>query len=466
MSLQKLERFSHSCHARASGEIFALGPEIMHTCMAIHGENWGSKHLLVDGSLQEVITSPLLCRGKIYGQFDSEIDNVRIDSNFKLLAGDINIVYKHFRWGEGHMSRINYAALRMFIVDRLTSTHGYVGGDTFWIWEINSDELVLFSLALDEEAVLKKGEWQLGKLTCMKGDNLEKFMRRLASLSSREGSGEKITLWCPAEEEEERTNAAGGAGKKHQQPGGLSKEVKEQIELLCGILRIPGQKRKELGIELSRGWILHGPPGTGKTMLASYLTSIIPNSKLHIVRGPELLSCWVGKSEEAIRELFAEAEEEWEEKGWESELHIILIDEIDALLHRREGSDLTNNVVTQFLSVIDGTKKIGNIFVIGTTNRLESIDPAVRRSGRLDQCMHIGYLSSREDIREAISVHLDHECGLGEWLTDLLVGERDAIGRITGADIAKIIRNAKYAALKRLEYDVSAFMLQREDFKV
>jgi vesicle-fusing ATPase len=130
---------------------------------------------------------------------------------------------------------------------------------------------------------------------------------------------------------------------------------------------------KRLGVKHVRGILLHGPPGTGKTLVARQLAALLHAHEPKLVSGPELLSMWVGKSEENIRAIFQDAEQEFKEKGSSSALHVIIFDEIDALTRKRgtlrDSSGVLDSCVNQLLSKIDGLAAFDNILCIGTTNR-------------------------------------------------------------------------------------------------
>merc|ERR1711924_260899 len=134
--------------------------------------------------------------------------------------------------------------------------------------------------------------------------------------------------------------------------------------------------------------LLYGPPGTGKTLIARQLAKFLKAAEPKIVNGPEVLNKYVGASEENIRKLFEDAEKEQKQMGENSQLHIIIFDEIDAICKQRgsskDSTGVADTIVNQLLTKIDGVDALNNILLIGMTNRLDMIDEALLRPGRLE----------------------------------------------------------------------------------
>ena len=178
--------------------------------------------------------------------------------------------------------------------------------------------------------------------------------------------------------------------------GGLKEEVKKVREMIEIPLKRP-ELFEKLGIAPPKGVLMHGPPGTGKTLLAKAVAS---ESDAHFIaiNGPEIMSKYVGGSEENLREYFEEAEE--------NSPSIIFIDELDAIAPKREetNGEVERRTVAQLLTLMDGLKSRGQVVVIGATNRPDSLDPALRRPGRFDREIEIGVPDS-EERKEVLEIH-------------------------------------------------------------
>lgn len=159
--------------------------------------------------------------------------------------------------------------------------------------------------------------------------------------------------------------------------GGLSEEIRKIREMVEIPLKHP-EIFEKLGIEPPKGVLMHGPPGTGKTLLAKAVANET-DANFILLNGPEIMSKFYGESEKKIRDIFEEAEK--------TAPAIIFIDEIDAIASKREEAvgEVERRVVSQILTMMDGLKSRGKVIVIGATNRVNSIDPALRRPGRFDR---------------------------------------------------------------------------------
>ena len=220
--------------------------------------------------------------------------------------------------------------------------------------------------------------------------------------------------------------------------GGLKdvlQKVREMIELP---LRHP-ELFEKLGIEPPKGVLLYGPPGTGKTLLAKAVANESDANFLYI-GGPEIVSKFVGESEEKLRKMFKEAEE--------NAPSIIFIDEIDAIAPKRGevSGEVEKRVVSQLLTIMDGLKARGNVIVIAATNRPDSIDPALRRPGRFDREIEIG-VPSREGREEILKIHT-RQMPLAE---DVDIKKIASITHgYTGADLSSLVKEAAMKAIRRI----------------
>ena len=193
-------------------------------------------------------------------------------------------------------------------------------------------------------------------------------------------------------------------------------------------------------VESPKGILLHGPPGTGKTMIAKALAKMTESNFISI-KGPELLSKWVGESEKGVREIFRKARQ--------AAPCIIFLDEVDALVPRRGSggseSHVTENVVSQILTEIDGLEELHNVLIIGATNRLDIVDEALLRPGRFDRIIKVP--NPDEKGRQHIFEIHTKKKPLG---SDVKISE---IVKLTddfsGAEIAAVANRAAIAALKR-----------------
>ncbi|WP_254534705.1 AAA family ATPase [Halomarina litorea] len=222
--------------------------------------------------------------------------------------------------------------------------------------------------------------------------------------------------------------------------GGLDEEldlIREMIELP---LSEPDLFRR-LGVDPPKGVLLHGPPGTGKTLIAKAVANEV-DAYFTDISGPEVVSKYKGDSEERIREKFAEAREH--------SPAILFIDEIDSIAGARdEDADMENRVVAQLLTELDGLAGRDEVVVIGATNRVDSLDPALRRGGRFDREIEIG-VPNETGRREILDVHTRGMPLAGDVDLDLLAERTHGF---VGADIRTLATEAAMASLRRYRHD-------------
>jgi vesicle-fusing ATPase len=190
--------------------------------------------------------------------------------------------------------------------------------------------------------------------------------------------------------------------------GGLDAEFNQIFRRAFASRIWPAHIIQQMGINHVRGMLLFGPPGCGKTLIARQIGKALNAREPKIVNGPEILNKYVGGSEEKIRELFAEAEKEQIEMGDNSMLHIVILDEMDAICKQRgsvkDGTGVSDSVVNQLLSKIDGVDSLNNILLIGMTNRKDMIDDALLRPGRLEVHVEIG-LPDKKGRLQILNIH-------------------------------------------------------------
>jgi transitional endoplasmic reticulum ATPase len=215
----------------------------------------------------------------------------------------------------------------------------------------------------------------------------------------------------------------------------LKEELKEAIEWPL--------KHKEafeyVDVTTPKGILLHGPPGTGKTLIAKAVAKMTESNFIS-VKGPELLSKWVGESEKGVREIFRKARQ--------AAPCIIFFDEIDSLVPRRSGADsshVSENVVSQILTEIDGLEELHNVLIIGATNRLDIVDEALLRPGRFDRIIEVAKPDAK-GRKHIFEIHTKKKPLASDVDLAKLVDITDGF---SGAEIAAVCNRAAIVALKR-----------------
>jgi transitional endoplasmic reticulum ATPase len=249
--------------------------------------------------------------------------------------------------------------------------------------------------------------------------------------------------------------------------GGLSGVRQRLVEAVEWPLKYP-QLFEQAGVQPPKGLLLAGPPGIGKTLIAK---AVANESGVNViaVKGPELMSRFVGESEAGVREVF--------HKARQAAPCIIFLDEVDAVVPARSAgasdSHVSERVLSQFLAEMDGLEELKGVFVLGATNRADLIDAAMLRPGRFDEVIELP-LPSEQDRREILAVHLRGKPGAE------VVDAADLAARTqgaSGADLAAICNRAALFAIRRvvaqtdgpsaaLEGDaLPAVLLERGDFE-
>ena len=234
--------------------------------------------------------------------------------------------------------------------------------------------------------------------------------------------------------------------------GGLKTEVQKIREMVELPMRHP-ELFDKIGVEAPKGVLLYGPPGTGKTLLAKAVAGET-NAHFISISGPEIMGKHYGESEERIREIFTQAEE--------NSPSIIFIDEIDSIAPKRDevSGELEKRIVSQLLTLMDGMKSRGKVIVIAATNRPDSIDPALRRPGRFDREIEIG-IPDDEGRFDILSIHtrgmpIDEKVNLKQ-ISKTTHG-------FVGADLEVLSKEAAMRSLRRIlpEIDLDEDIISSE----
>lgn len=248
--------------------------------------------------------------------------------------------------------------------------------------------------------------------------------------------------------------------------GGLDQEIRLIKELIQLPLQFPSIYR-QVGIQPPRGVIFYGPPGTGKTRLARAMANEV-NAQFYYINGPDVIGTTYGESEGNLRKMFGEATHHAPS--------IIFIDEIDVLAPKRgeTGSHTDTRLVTQLLSLMDGMNKVDGVVIVATTNRLNSIDAALRRPGRFDRELYIGP-PNEEGRLQILQVHT-REMPLSEDAKAYLPELAASTHGFVGADLMELCREAGLHGLRRSISDLTSgqslakiepekIKIERQDFK-
>ncbi len=311
-------------------------------------------------------------------------------------------------------------------------THGFVGADLEALCKeaaMSALRRILPEIKLDEKAIPTD---VLEKLQVNKGD-FDNAMRMVEPSAMRE-----VLIEVP--------------NVHWDDIGGLEKAKQQLREAVEWPLKFP-DAFKRVGIEPPHGVLLYGPPGTGKTMLARAVATESEANFISI-KGPELLSKWVGESERGVRETFHKAKM--------AAPAIVFFDEIDALVPRRGSgmgdSGVTERVISQLLTELDGLEKLENIVVIGSTNRPDLVDPALIRPGRFDRLVLISAPDKKSRL-EILKIHTQKMSLAKDVDLEEIAKETESY---SGSDLASLCREAAMLVLRK---DIKAKEVKMQNFK-
>jgi len=336
---------------------------------------------------------------------------------------------------EGRESILKALTSKMAIADTVDCTKlakltpGYVGADV--------QSLTKEAASISISRIVEGGD----KTVCITMDDFMQALPKVQPSSQREGFATVPDVsW-------DNIGALGSIREK------LTLSVLEPI-------RFP-EKFKALGLSLPAGVLLFGPPGCGKTLLAKAIANE-SGANFISVKGPELLDKYVGESERAVRVVF--------ERARASSPCVVFFDELDSLVPKRGtdggGGGVSERVVNQLLTEMDGLESRRSVFVIAATNRPELIDPAMMRPGRLDKLLYVPLPSP--DDRASILQTLGAKVQIDRNSVDLMaIGKSSRADGYSGADCAALLREAGLAVLKESHgVDASELKIQNRHFDV
>ncbi|TYK30894.1 vesicle-fusing ATPase [Cucumis melo var. makuwa] len=253
--------------------------------------------------------------------------------------------------------------------------------------------------------------------------------------------------------------------------GGLSEEFADIFRRAFASRVFPPHVTSKLGIKHVKGMLLYGPPGTGKTLIARQIGKMLNGREPKIVNGPEVLSKFVGETEKNVRDLFADAENDQRTHGDQSELHVIIFDEIDAICKARgstrDGTGVHDSIVNQLLTKIDGVESLNNVLLIGMTNRKDLLDEALLRPGRLEVQVEIS-LPDENGRLQILQIHTNKMKENSFIAPDVNLREIAARTKnYSGAEIEGVVKSAvSYALNRQLSLDDLTKPVDEENIKV
>ncbi|KVI03038.1 AAA+ ATPase domain-containing protein [Cynara cardunculus var. scolymus] len=253
--------------------------------------------------------------------------------------------------------------------------------------------------------------------------------------------------------------------------GGLSNEFADIFRRAFASRVFPPHVASKLGVKHVKGMLLYGPPGTGKTLMARQIGKMLNGRDPKIVNGPEVLSKFVGETEKNVRDLFADAEQDQRARGDQSDLHVIIFDEIDAICKSRgstrDGTGVHDSIVNQLLTKIDGVEALNNVLLIGMTNRKDLLDEALMRPGRLEVQVEIS-LPDENGRFQILQIHTNKMKENSFLAPDVNLQELAARTKnYSGAELEGVVKSAvSYALNRQLSLDDLTKSVDEESIKV
>ena len=259
--------------------------------------------------------------------------------------------------------------------------------------------------------------------------------------------------------------------------GGLDAQFRDIFRRAFASRVFPPDTIRKMGVQHVKGMLLHGPPGTGKTLIARQIGKLLNAVEPKVVNGPEILNKYVGQSEENIRKLFEDAENDQKKNGDSSQLHIIIFDEIDAICKQRGttggNTGVNDSIVNQLLTKVDGVNALNNILLIGMTNRKDLLDDALMRPGRLEVMIEVGLPdeAGRQQILRIHTSSMSEASFLAKGVDLASLAHRTV--NYSGAEIEGLVKSAVSWALNRhvdmsdlsRDIDTDLIKVNQEDFE-
>lgn len=332
---------------------------------------------------------------------------------------------------ESQMEKLGKEGQHLLSGDRVTVV-GPEGAFSAHAWPSNKSN---GNLPLSKSQMNNIGAVEGTRVTVKKGKVVSGISRNSRNNSMQSPSSENHTDENIEKDIQSEEDVTSYGDITYDDIGGLDSELNDIRQMVELPLKRP-DLFEQVGVDSPKGVLMHGPPGTGKTLIAQAIANHT-DARFTKIDGPEVMSKYTGESEKRLRKIFNDARE--------SGTAIIFFDEIDSLgTERDDGGDVENRLVGQLLSLMDGLDSDDNVIVIGATNRSDSLDPALRRSGRFDREILIGP-PNETGRKEILEIHTG-DMPLGDNVDlDALASQTNGF---VGADLAALSREAALKAIQ------------------